>query len=185
MHLVVGLGNPGKRYGHTRHNMGFLVADRFSEASTGQVEREKFHSLWREVETAGRRVVVVKPQTYMNLSGRSVQQWVSYYRLAAENVLVVHDDLDIELGRIKFTHGGGPGGHKGVESIIREVGTRDIPRLKVGIGRPRHGESVEAYVLDGFYPDETDAAGEVVKRAAAAVEVWVREGISRAMNVFH
>ncbi len=198
MHLLVGLGNPGRQYEKTRHNVGFQVIDRFpghhidSSAAhhflrslSAGAEREKFQSLWREHRWGATHVLTVKPQTYMNLSGQAVQKWIAYYKIPLDHVLIVHDDLDLPLGRMKFAHGGGSGGHKGVDSIIRELGTKAFLRLKVGIGRPRYSEPVEEFVLNSFYSDETDQAGEAVEKAVMAVETWIREGISKAMNAFN
>lgn len=185
MHLVFGLGNPGSRYAHTRHNIGFLVLDRLASAYSFKLLREKFHSLWNETRWDGKRVLLIKPQTYMNRCGLSAQQWVAFFKIGVENTLIVHDDLDQELGNLKFSHGGGSGGHKGVDSIIREMSTNQAPRLKIGIGRPLHGEPIEDFVLKTFYSDQSETVEEIISRAAMAVETWVREGLSKAMNIYN
>jgi peptidyl-tRNA hydrolase, PTH1 family len=183
--LVVGLGNPGARYARTRHSVGFKIVDRIAQTLGASIEKAKFESLWGESRLDSDKVLLVKPQTFMNLSGRSVRRWISYYHIPLNSTIIVHDDLDLNLGHIKFGHGGGAGGHKGIESIVREVGSSDIPRLKIGIGRPRYGEPIEDFVLSSFYSGEQEDVGELVARAAVAVETWIREGISMAMNKFN
>jgi peptidyl-tRNA hydrolase, PTH1 family len=185
VYLVAGLGNPGERYSRSRHNVGFLVVDQIARSFNIPVEKKKFDSLYAECRLGKERLILVKPQTFMNLSGTSVRQWVAFYRLPLENMIMIHDDLDVELGRIKLVHGGGSGGHKGIESTVQELGTVDFPRLKVGIGRPRYGEAVEDFVLSPFYSDQRELMESIINKAAQAAEVWAREGISNAMNVFN
>jgi len=165
--------------------MGFMVVDRVAVSLSIGLEKEKFKSLWGESRINNDRLILIKPQTYMNVSGVSVRQWVMYYRLHLKNTLIVHDDLDLEPGALKFVHGGGSGGHKGIESITRELGERDFPHLKVGIGRPRYGELIEDFVLSSFYSDQKELMDSAVDKAAEAAETWVREGISKAMNIFN
>jgi PTH1 family peptidyl-tRNA hydrolase len=185
VYLVAGLGNPGERYSRSRHNVGFLVIDQIARSLNFLIEKEKFHSLWGECRIDSLRVIVVKPQTFMNLSGGSIRRWILFYQLPLENVLVVHDDVDLEFGRLKFVRGGGAGGHKGVESILYELGSDEFPRLKIGIGRPRRGEAIEDFVLAPFYPDQTEVMETVIVQAGEAVKLWCREGISKAMNVYN
>jgi len=185
VYLIAGLGNPGERYSRSRHNVGFLVVDQMAQSLSILVEKKQFDSLWGECRIDNVRVILVKPRTFMNLSGRSLRQWILFYRLPPENMLVIHDDVDLLPGRLKFTRGGGTGGHKGVESIINELGTEEFPRLKIGIGRPRWGEAVENFVLNSFYPDQTEVMETVIAKASEAVILWCREGISRAMNVYN
>ena len=185
MRLVFGLGNPGNRYAHTRHNVGFTVLDRVARNFFIEVVREKFHSLWDEARLDDDRVMFIKPQTYMNRSGLAVREWVGFFKVALEDILIVHDDLDMDPGKMKFTRGGGSGGHRGAESIIRELGAESIPRLKIGIGRPRFGEPIEEFVLKPFYPDQSQDLQEVISKAAMAVETWLKEGISKAMNLYN
>ena len=185
MRLVFGLGNPGNRYAHTRHNVGFAVLDQVARNFFIEVVREKFHSLWEEARIDGDRVLLIKPQTYMNRSGLAVGEWVGFFKVELEDILIVHDDLDMDPGKMKFTHGGGSGGHRGADSIIRELGAGSIPRLKIGIGRPRYGEPIEDFVLKPFYPDQSQDLQEVISKAAMAVETWLKEGISKAMNLYN
>lgn len=158
--LIVGLGNPGSEYTHTRHNIGFHVADAllaiFDRSAT---YKEKWDGLYSATMYSREKVHFVKPQTFMNRSGRSVSQFYTFYKIAPENLIVIHDDLDMSPGRVKLVRGGGAGGHNGIKSIVSSIGTNDFYRLKVGIGRPGQGEvhkdfPVEKYVLSDFSEDE-------------------------------
>jgi PTH1 family peptidyl-tRNA hydrolase len=183
--LIAGLGNPGPRYDRTRHNVGFRVIDRLAERFSIPMQDRKFPAHWGEGRIGGRKVVLVKPMTYMNRSGDAVGPLLRYYRLPPEALLVVHDDLDLPMGRIRIARRGGTGGHRGVASIIHTLGGGEFARLKLGIGRPRYGEPVEAFVLDGFYADELEAAEEMVDRAAAAALAVLADGLEAAMNRFN
>ncbi len=185
MRLVFGLGNPGDRYTQTRHNVGFLVLDQVARHFFLELVREKFHSVWNETRFGDERVMLIKPQTFMNRSGLAVQEWVNFFKTEINDTLIVHDDLDMDPGKLKFTRGGGAGGHRGADSVIRELGGGSIPRLKIGIGRPRHGEPIEDFVLKPFYPDQQKDLEEAVSKAAMAVETWVKEGMSKAMNLYN
>ena len=185
MYLVVGLGNPGRQYTGTRHNLGFTIIDKVSSSFLIPIEREKFKSLWGMGQVSSKRVLLVKPQTFMNLSGNAIRRWIDYYDLSLENSLIVYDDLDLSLGKLRFAYKGGSGGHKGIESVIQMLGTLDIPRLRIGIGRPRYEEATDKFVLSSFYPDEAEIVDEVINKAALAVETWINEGITKAMNKFH
>jgi PTH1 family peptidyl-tRNA hydrolase len=149
------------------------------------MQERKFPAHWGEGRIGSRKVVLVKPMTYMNRSGEAVGPILRYYRLPPEALLVVHDDLDLPLGRIRIARRGGTGGHRGVASIIQALGGGEFARLKLGIGRPRHREPVETFVLDGFYSDELEAAEEMVDRAAAAAVAVLEEGLEAAMNRFN
>ncbi len=181
----VGLGNPGLEYIDTRHNVGFRVIDRVCAMFGGDVKRSKFSGLWGEVRIGKDRIYVLKPQTYMNRSGESVRKFVGYFKIPPANIVVVHDDLDLPLGRIKLVRKGGAGGHKGVRSIIEALGTEHFPRMKIGIGRPRHGENVEKFVLGPFYPDEREAVEEMIEIAAEGLVMVVEKGLDHAMNVIN
>jgi PTH1 family peptidyl-tRNA hydrolase len=183
--LVAGLGNPGPRYDGTRHNVGFRVVDRLAQRFSIPMQERKFPAHWGEGRIGSRKVVLVKPMTYMNRSGEAVGPILRYYRLPPEALLVVHDDLDLPLGRIRIARRGGTGGHRGVASIIQALGGGEFARLKLGIGRPRHREPVETFVLDGFYSDELEAAEEMVDRGAAAAVAVLEEGLEAAMNRFN
>ncbi|HYA03502.1 MAG TPA: aminoacyl-tRNA hydrolase [Syntrophobacteria bacterium] len=181
MHLVVGLGNPGEAYRLTRHNLGFLVVDQVAEEHGIEVARRRAQSLWGRGAIAGHPVMLVKPQTFMNRSGEAVAALMDYFQLSPEDLVVVHDDLDLEFGRIRIVPGGGSGGHRGVHSIHEALATVGYVRVKVGISRPRFGESPERYVLDPWYEDQGVEVPEVVSTAAAAVIAIVAHGLDRAM----
>lgn len=185
MYLVVGLGNPGKTYQHTRHNVGFMVVDRLAGVHSIQVTRERFHSLWGTGDIAGSKVILAKPQTFMNRSGQAVAALMAYYKLAVQDLLVVHDDLDVDFGRIKIVHGGGPGGHRGIRSIHATLKEDRYVRVKVGIGRSRFSEAVEDYVLSSWYEDQREQAVEMVDYAAEAVAATLTDGLAKAMTMFN
>ena len=181
----VGLGNPGIEYIDTRHNVGFCVIDRVCAMFGGDVKRSKFSGLWGEVRIGEDRIYVLKPQTYMNKSGESVRKFLDYFKISPSNVVVVHDDLDLPLGRIKLVRKGGAGGHKGVRSVIDALGTEHFPRMKIGIGRPRYGENVERFVLSPFYPEEREVVKEIIDTAAEGLIMVVEKGLDHAMNVIN
>jgi PTH1 family peptidyl-tRNA hydrolase len=185
VHLVVGLGNPGKTYEHTRHNVGFMVVDRLAGAHSITVKGKRFFSLWGRGDIAHHKVILAKPQAFMNRSGQGVHALMAYFKLDVEDLLVIHDDLDVDFGRIKIVHGGGHGGHLGVQSIHQALGEDRYARVKVGIGRPRFAEAVEDYVLSPWYEDQGDDIGEIVNTAAAAVTAILVRGLERAMTEFN
>jgi peptidyl-tRNA hydrolase, PTH1 family len=182
--LIVGLGNPGGRYAHSRHNVGFLVADRFARAHGFGWSRKRFNAELAEGSINSVRVMVVKPQTFMNLSGEAVGKLFAFYKIDPNDLLVVYDDLDLPLGKMRLRPKGGAGGHHGMESIISRVGTSDFPRLRVGIGRPNPNADIE-HVLSNFEGDERILMDETFARAAEAIEVWVGQGIDKAMNAYN
>lgn len=184
MTLVVGLGNPGRGYAGTRHNVGWAVADLLAARLRVRWRRAGFAAEVAEGDIGGRRVVLLKPLTYMNRSGEAVAEAARRYG-AAGRVILVHDDLDLPLGRVRVRRGGGAGGHRGVLSVQAALGTREVGRVRVGIGRPPAGVDPADYVLAPFAPEEEAAVGEAVERAAAAVETVVREGFEAAMNRFN
>ncbi len=183
--MIVGLGNPGATYEGTRHNVGFRIVDALARRWTIGFQSRRFPAQWGEGRHDSTKVILVKPQTYMNRSGDAVGPMVRYFQVPRERILVVHDDLDVPFGRIKLVRKGGAGGHRGVASLIEVLGGNDFPRLKVGIGRPRHGESVEAYVLQSFYPDQEEAVERMIHRAVQAAAAVVEEGLDAAMNRFN
>ena len=182
MHLIVGLGNPGPEYEATRHNIGFQVVDLWCKDLGLSLSSRRFRAKSVRADLRGIGVLLLCPLTFMNRSGESVRACASYYGLETNRILVVHDDLDLPLGRIKIVRDGGAGGHKGVSSIIRHLGSTAFCRAKVGIGRPRYGEAVENFVLSPFYADERRLAQDVIRLAVNAGERFVLEGIESAMN---
>ena len=183
--LIVGLGNPGPRYARTRHNAGFLVIDALARRLGVQQWRERFDAETAVTEENNARLILVKPMTYMNLSGRAVRQALDWYRVPLERLLVVYDDVDLPFGTLRLRLGGSSGGHHGVESIIAALGSDRFARLRVGIGRPRDGRDVTVYVLSRFTPEEEAALVGIIERATDAALTWSREGIVQAMNRFN
>ncbi len=180
--LVVGLGNPGQEYRLTRHNVGFMVIDAWCEKLGVKLEGPRFNARIGLAKFGDKNLFFLCPLTYMNRSGASVKACADYYHLSAERILVVHDDLDIPIGRVKVVRGGGSGGHKGVSSIAEHMGTNSFPRVKVGIGRPQYGEAIEDYVLSPFYEDQQEIAEKAVQLAVRACELFVLEGVDVAMT---
>jgi PTH1 family peptidyl-tRNA hydrolase len=182
--LVAGLGNPGGQYAGTRHNVGWLVVDELARRHGGSF-RSKFSGQVADVRVDGRRVALLKPETYMNESGRSIGAAVRFYKTPAPALLVVHDDVDLDEGRLQARTGGGLAGHNGLRSIAQLLGTQEFSRLRIGVGRPGRGDprSVADFVLSPFAP-EVDV-GAIVSRAAEAVAVVVCEGIAAAQRRFH
>ena len=185
MKLIVGLGNPGARYAGTRHNMGFLVVDALAQRSGVEINRERFEALLGRGEISDVPVILAKPLTFMNLSGRSVAQIARYFGIGAEDILIVHDDMDFPVGDVRIKAGGGAGGHKGLLSIIDQLGGADFARVRVGIGRPPAFETAERYVLERFSEGETRDLARAVERAGDAVIAVVSSGVHAAMNRFN
>ena len=177
------MGNPGREYEKTRHNLGFKVVDEVAgRLNTGFKESDNYQI--SEGFIGQEKVVLIKPLTFMNLSGNAVSKVLSYYKCEADHLIVIHDDLDIEPGRMKIKMGGGSGGHKGIESIISTIGDREFLRIKIGIGRPEHN-NVEGYVLSKIRGNEEDMLNEMVFQAADAVDSIVSGGHEKAMNTFN
>lgn len=183
MFLIVGLGNPGVKYQNTRHNIGFMFVDRLAEVS-GIRFSSSDRTLWGKGEVYGKEAIIIKPQTFMNLSGDAVQRVVSSNSVPLESIITAYDDLDLPLGKIRLRKGGGSGGHRGIASMIERLGSSAFPRLRLGIGRPADGDIVE-YVLSPFAPGEWDMVEEMIDKAVSSVEVFVKEGIEPAMNRFN
>jgi PTH1 family peptidyl-tRNA hydrolase len=184
MHLIVGLGNPGREYAGSRHNIGFRVADLLAERWGVTTWRKKFSAESADVRPGGRPAVLLKPQTYMNRSGRSVAEALRFFRAALEELLIVSDDLDLPVGRLRLRAGGSSGGQRGLEDIIDALGSDQFARLRFGIGRPVHGSATD-YVLERFTEVERPIVEASLPRAADAIECWMRDGISAAMNRFN
>jgi len=182
--LIVGLGNPGRKYAHNRHNVGFQCLDRLAQAHGLSFTQRRAKASLALGKIADVRVVLARPLTYMNHSGQAVRPLVSFYKLSLEDILVIHDDLDLPLGTTRLRPEGGSGGHKGMRSIIEALGSQAFPRLRVGIGRPPGNDAV-SYVLSDFTADEQITLESVYERVVAAVELFLRESIEAAMNAYN
>lgn len=185
MKLVVGLGNPGKQYAGTRHNIGFEVLFELSRKFIAPFARQKFEAEYAELQLQQEKVLLVAPQTYMNLSGQSVQKFCSFYHLAPSDVLVVCDDLNLPLGKLRIRASGSAGGQKGLQNITQLLGTQDIARLRIGIDPPPSGRDAKDWVLGAFGKSELPLVETAVQNAAQAVEAWVTQGLAAAMNRFN
>ena len=185
MKLLVALGNPGKDYRKPRHNIGFMVAERVAQENNIQFSRKKFRSIIGQGNIGGQTVILAEPQTYMNLCGEAVKKLVDFFGIDTEELVIVHDDLDMEFGKIKIKEKGGHGGHNGVRSIIGALGTGDFVRLKVGIGRPTNGQAVKNYVLSSFDSYETEMLPDLLTLGEKAVESVLTQGVQTAMNQFN
>lgn len=184
-YLIIGLGNPGREYAETRHNVGFMVIDRLCVRLNARLTRYQFKSLIGETEYEGKRLLLVKPQTYMNLSGQAVASLVRFYKLPLEQLLVIHDDLDLPPGALRLRPAGGSAGQKGVQSIIDQLGTQKFPRLRIGIGRPPGHMDAADYVLQPFQRDEWPLVSDALMRAVEAVLSFITIGLEKTMTRFN
>jgi PTH1 family peptidyl-tRNA hydrolase len=184
-YLIVGLGNPGREYKDNRHNVGFMLIDRLSVRLNARMSRLQAKALVASVNYENQKLILAKPQTYMNLSGQSIQGLARFYKLPLENMLVAHDDLDLPFGAIRIRPGGGPGGQRGVASTIERLGSKDFPRLRIGIDRPPGRMDPAAYVLQDFAKGDLNLLSEILDHAADAVLTFVTEGLDAAMNKFN
>jgi PTH1 family peptidyl-tRNA hydrolase len=182
--LVVGLGNPGSKYQGTRHNIGFEVVDRLAEGGSGARFTRKFDGLLAEAEIDFRRILLLKPETFMNLSGRPVAQVVRFYKIDLADVLVVCDDLNLPLGKLRLRGGGSDGGQKGLRDISAQLGSEDYPRLRIGIG-DRGPIDASDFVLSRFRNTERPVVDDAMILASQAVAVWATQGLAAAMNRFN
>ena len=184
MKLIVGLGNPGSEYSATRHNVGFLIVEELAKRWNIDSWRHRHEALCAEYRDGTEPVLLVKPQTYMNLSGVAIGALVRWYKLKADDVIVIYDDLDLPVGKLRIRPQGGSGGHKGIESMLVHLGNDSFSRIRVGIGRPPTGWETANYVLGRFSPEETPVMAETIVKAAQAVEYLLKHGITKAMNVY-
>lgn len=184
MKVFIGLGNPGLRYRETRHNIGFMVVDRLAKINHISISTKRFKTLYGTSWIDSQQVVLAKPMTFMNLSGESVKKTVNFFCVGIEDLIVIHDDLDLPFGRLRFKRRGGDGGHQGVRSIIEKVGGNNFLRLKVGIGRPPKGMEPAEYVLNSFDKAEEPHLDGILTQAAETLEVMILEGVATAMNQY-
>lgn len=183
--IIVGLGNPGREFRETRHNIGFMLVNRLAERLGVEFTRMESKSLVTKGDYRGFRLILAKPMTYMNLSGQAVSSLVRFYKVTLENLLVIYDDVDLPLGTLRLRPGGGAGGHKGMQSIIQQLGTLDFPRLRLGIGRPTGKKSAASYVLKDFSTDENEFLPVILDQGVDAALTFVTDGIDIAMNNYN
>ena len=181
MKLIVGLGNPGKEYIYTRHNVGYLVLDSYNK---DEKWKEKFQALYIEKRIDGEKIIFVKPLTYMNLSGNSVQQFVSYYDIKIEDILIIHDDLDLPFGKYKLKKDSSAGGHNGIKSIINRLNSNGFCRLKIGISNNKSIDTKD-YVLGSFSKEEMDSLNKSLDTYNKIINCFIKEGIDRTMNIYN
>lgn len=185
MYLIVGLGNPGKEYEGTRHNVGFEVMDVLADSLFASVEEKKFKGFYGKAVAGGEKAILLKPQTYMNLSGESVRAAADFYKIEPSHIIVVYDDISLEPGQLRIRTKGSAGGHNGIKNIIAHLGTQEFPRVKVGVGNKPPRMDLADYVLSRFSREEQGTMKEAYKEAAQAVEYMIREGAAAAMNRFN
>jgi PTH1 family peptidyl-tRNA hydrolase len=183
-YLIVGLGNPGTKYAGTRHNIGFVAVDELARRHRMSMSSEKFDGLFDTGRIGHEKVALLEPQTFMNRSGRSVQAAASFYDIPADRIVVVHDEIDLDVGTLRLKEGGGHGGHNGLRDIVQKLGTKDFLRIRLGVGRPEHGD-VTNHVLGAFQKDEKASVDEMVTQCCDAIEVLLSDGLARAQNRFH
>ncbi len=183
--IIIGLGNPGREYEMTRHNIGFLAIDRLAERWGVEINKYKFKALLGEYRKPHEKVVLVKPQTFMNLSGNAVRSFIQFYKPQIEQVMVIFDDLDLPFGSIRIRKSGGSSGQKGMKSIIEQLGTEEFPRIRVGIGRPPGKMNSVDFILNKFRKSENNDLELILDKCADAVECFIKDGIETTMNRFN
>ena len=184
MYVIAGLGNPGKKYENTRHNMGFITIDQLAEKHNIKTDKLKFKALVGEGRIAGQKVLLVKPQTYMNLSGESIREVMNFYKLEPENLIVIYDDIDIEAGTLRIRKFGSAGTHNGMKSVVYQLQSDRFPRIRLGIGSKKKGDLVN-FVIGGFSKEEVPVLEEAVNHAVLAIECIIEDGIDKAMNQYN
>ena len=186
MKLIVGLGNPGSQYAGTRHNVGFgVLAELARRHNSGGQSQTKYKAEFQDVHLAGEKVLLVAPMTYMNGSGESVVQFVSFYKVELEDIVILCDDMNLPCGRIRWRAKGSAGGQKGLDDTIRRLGSNEFPRLRIGIGRPPGKMDVTSWVLGKFREEERPDMELAIVRSADSLEKWVRDGLDATMNAFN
>lgn len=185
-YLIVGLGNPGKEYENTRHNVGFMTVDKLGEKYNTKIDRLKFKSLCSDVMIGDKRCLLMKPSTYMNLSGQAVKEAIGFYKIPIENVLVIHDDISLEPGFLRIRRKGSDGGHNGIKNIIYLCGNNDFPRIKLGVGKKPHPDyNLADWVLSKFTADDLKKLSDSIDHAISAVELIIHNEIDSAMNKYN
>ncbi|WP_316572796.1 aminoacyl-tRNA hydrolase [Neobacillus sp. YIM B06451] len=185
MKLIVGLGNPGRQYADTRHNIGFAVVERLSDKLGIPLDQLKHKGMFGMGHYKGEKVILLMPLTYMNLSGESIRAAMDFYKIGMEDILVIYDDLDLPVGKIRLRQKGSPGGHNGIKSTIAHLGTADFNRIRIGISRPPAGMAVPDYVLGRFRKEEEPLMADAVEKSAAACEAWLEKPFLQVMNEFN
>ena len=184
MYLIVGLGNPGKQYFATRHNIGFSAMDYLSQKHNIAITKIKHKGLIGEGSINGERVLLLKPQTFMNLSGESVRDAATFYKIPSENIMIIYDDVSLPVGKIRLREKGSAGGHNGIKSIIAHLGTDVFPRVKIGVGSPKPETDLADHVLGRISKEEEKILFEMLEKTNGAVETFVKQGMERAMNQY-
>jgi peptidyl-tRNA hydrolase, PTH1 family len=185
MKIIVGLGNPGSRFDRTRHNIGFDIIDELAKANQALLNQTKFKGVYTTIHHHGEKAILLKPLTYMNLSGESIRPFMDYYDIPIENLLVIYDDLDLPVGKIRLRQKGSAGGHNGIKSTIAHVGGQNFNRIRVGIDRPTNGMSISDYVLGKFTGEEQDVMNEVMQTSVKACERWLEKPFIEVMNEYN
>ena len=185
LYIIAGLGNPGKKYEETRHNAGFMAVDLIAQKLNIKVNKIKFKAVYGDGTHTGKRVVLLKPQTFMNLSGESIRDAVEWYKIPLKNLIVVYDDIDLEPGKIRVRPKGSSGTHNGMRSVIYQIQSEDLPRVRIGIGKAPAGWDLADYVLSKFNADDRKVISESISRAADAVVTIIKSGVETAMNKFN
>ncbi|MFH1727636.1 MAG: aminoacyl-tRNA hydrolase [Pseudomonadota bacterium] len=184
MRIIAGLGNPGLKYETTRHNIGFIIADNLAIKHKIEINKEKFSSQYSRLEIANCQSILVKPQTYMNKSGYSIVSFLNFFKSDIDDLVVIHDDADLEFGRIKLKLGGGDGGHNGLKSIIEHLGSREFYRLRIGVSRDDRMD-LSSYVLGKFSQEQFNLLDEIIERSCEAIESLMVDGLKIAMNKYN
>ncbi|MBQ1274618.1 MAG: aminoacyl-tRNA hydrolase [Cellulosilyticum sp.] len=185
MKLIVGLGNPGMQYAATRHNIGFEVIDSIAETYNISVMKNKYKALIGDGTIGGEKVILMKPQTYMNLSGEAVKACMDFHKISNEDLIVIYDDISLEVGQLRLRKSGSAGGHNGIKNIIAQLGTQEFPRIKFGVGEKPAGWDLANYVLGRFSEEDMKIIGPRVGDAVKATEMIVRDGVEKAMNNYN
>lgn len=185
MKMIIGLGNPGKKYEKTRHNIGFMVIDELAKHYGVELNQTKFHALYAVAHTPKGKVLLVKPYTYMNLSGEAIAPLMNYFNVHLDDLVVIYDDLDLGTGKLRLRQRGSAGGHNGIKSMIQHLGTQNFNRIRIGISRPPAGMKVPDYVLANFTGDEQGDVEDAVKKSVEASQVWLEKPFLEVMNDFN